>query len=78
MHKTQVLYFLFLFFKKKILFKYMSMLSCLQIHQKRLLDPIIDGCEPPCDCWELNSGPPEKQSVLLTAEASLQPSFIFS
>ena len=29
-------------------------------------DPIADGCEPPCGCWELNSGPLEEQSVLLT------------
>jgi hypothetical protein len=34
-------------------------------------DPITDGCEPPCGCWELNSGPLEEQSVLLTAEPSL-------
>jgi hypothetical protein len=32
-----------------------------------------DGCEPPCGCWELNSGPLEEQSVLLTAQPSLQP-----
>ena len=25
--------------------------------QKRASDFIIDGCEPPCGCWELNSGP---------------------
>jgi hypothetical protein len=31
-----------------------------------------DGCEPPCGCWDLNSGPSEEQSVLLTAEPSLQ------
>ncbi|EDL37900.1 mCG146322, partial [Mus musculus] len=30
----------------------------------------------PCDCQELNSGPPEEQSVLLTAEPSLQPVFL--
>jgi hypothetical protein len=42
--------------------------------RRRHLDPIIDGCEPPCGCWELNSGPLEEQSVLLTAEPSLQPS----
>ena len=30
-------------------------------------------CEPPCGCWELNSGPLEEQSVLLTAEPFLQP-----
>jgi hypothetical protein len=37
------------------------------------LGPITDGCEPPCGCWELNSGPLEEQSVLLTTEPSLQP-----
>ena len=31
------------------------------------------GCEPPCGCWELNSGTLEEQSVLLTTEPSLQP-----
>jgi hypothetical protein len=39
--------------------------------------PIIDGCEPPCGCWELNSGPLEEQWVLLTPEPSLQPIFPF-
>jgi hypothetical protein len=39
-------------------------------------DLITDGYEPPCGCWELNSGPSEEQSVLfLTAEPSLQPRF---
>jgi hypothetical protein len=33
----------------------------------------MDGFEPPCGCWDLNSGPPEEQSVLLTTEPSLQP-----
>jgi hypothetical protein len=47
-------------------------ISCMWVHQKRALDPITDGCEPPCGCWGLNSGPLE-QSVLLTAESSLQP-----
>ena len=41
--------------------------------QKRAPDLIIDGCEPPCGCWELNSRPLEEQKVLLTAEPSLQP-----
>jgi hypothetical protein len=31
-------------------------------------DPITDGCELPCGCWGLNSGPLEEQSVLLTTE----------
>jgi hypothetical protein len=46
----------------------------VQTHQKRASDLITDGCEPPCGCWDLNSGPQEEeQSVLLTAEPSLQP-----
>ncbi|EDL09379.1 mCG144592, partial [Mus musculus] len=36
-----------------------------------------DGCESPCGCWELNSGPLEEQSVLLTAQPSLQPQAMF-
>jgi len=46
---------------------HMSTLS-MSSYQKRASDPITDGCEPPCGCWELNSGPVEEQSVLLTAE----------
>jgi hypothetical protein len=34
---------------------------------------VTDGCEPPCDCWEFNSGPLEEHLVFLTAETSLQP-----
>ena len=34
------------------------------------LDPIADGCKPPCGCWKLNSG---HLVVLLTTEPSLQP-----
>ena len=41
--------------------------------QKRAPDPITDGCEPPCGCWKLNSGPLEVQAMLLTTEPSLQP-----
>jgi hypothetical protein len=37
---------------------------------------ITDGSEPPCGCWDLNSGPSEEQSVLLTTEPSLQSPFI--
>lgn len=31
--------------------------------QTRPSDPLIDGCEPTCGCWELNSGPLEEQPV---------------
>ena len=44
--------------------------------RKRASDPITGGCEPPYDCWKLNSGPQEEQPVLLTTEPSLQPSKI--
>jgi hypothetical protein len=44
------------------------------MHQKRASDLITDGCEPPCGCWDLNSGPSEEQSVFLPAEPSQQPS----
>ena len=37
---------------------------------------VTDGCEPPCMCWELNLGPLEEQSVLLTTKPSLH-SLIF-
>jgi hypothetical protein len=45
--------------------------------QKRARDLITDGCEPPCGCWELNSGPLEEQPVFLTSEPSLQPHICF-
>jgi hypothetical protein len=38
----------------------------------------MDDCEPPCGCWELNSGSLEEQSVLLTSEPSLQPQILGS
>jgi hypothetical protein len=61
----------FFFFKDLfiIIFKY-------KMHQKRTSDLITYGCEPPCGCWDLNSGPLEEQSVLLTTEPSLQPSLM--
>ena len=34
---------------------------------------VIDGCEPPYGCWELNPGPLEK-----TVEPCLQPSEFYS
>jgi len=45
----------------------MSALSiCIPACQKRPLDCIVDGSEPPCGFWELNSGPSlQPCSVLL-------------
>jgi hypothetical protein len=47
--------------------------STVPAGQKRALDPITDGCEPPCGCWESNLGPLEEHPVLLVSEPSLQP-----
>lgn len=47
------------FFKRFTYFLYMSTLCYFQTHQKTASGPITDGCEPPCDCWELKSGPLE-------------------
>jgi hypothetical protein len=55
----------------------MNTLLLFETNQKRASDPITDGCEPQCGCWELNSGPLEEQSVLLTAEPPLQPLYRF-
>jgi hypothetical protein len=37
----------------------------------------MNVCEPPCGCWDLNSGPLEEQSVLLTPEPSHQVTTFF-
>ena len=34
-------------------------------------DSIIDGCEPPNGCWDLNSGLLEEQPVLRRVEKSV-------
>ena len=49
-------------------------MTVLSACQKRVSDPY--GHEPPCGCWELNSGPLEEQLMLLTIEPSLQPPFL--
>lgn len=51
--------------------------TCIQCSrvQKTIRSPrpeVADGCEPPCECWESDSGPLEEKPLLLTAEPSLQ------
>jgi len=55
----------------------MSTLSLSSDTPEEGVRSITDGCEPPCGCWELNSGPLEEQSVLLTTEPSLQPEPVY-
>jgi hypothetical protein len=37
-----------------------------------------DSCELSCECRELNFGPLEKQSILLTTEPSIQPKILLN
>jgi hypothetical protein len=68
----------FYFFFKDLFIYYIQVhCSCLQTLQKRASDFVTDGCEPPCGCWDLNLGPSEEQSALLTTEPSRQPSLHF-
>ena len=63
----------FLFFQNLLI--YLCYVNTLPL-SSRALDLMTDGCEPPYGCWELNSGPLEEQSVLLTSEPFLQPLFL--
>jgi hypothetical protein len=60
----------FLFSERFIYYVYSVLSACVPADQKKAPDPITDGYEPPCGCWELNSGPLEEQTVLLTSELS--------
>ena len=55
----------------------MYTIFCVSAGQERASDLISDDCEPPCGCWELNSGPLEEQAMLLSTEPSLQPLIVF-
>jgi hypothetical protein len=72
----KMIFFSFLFFKKDFIHVfgiYDEYTVAVFRHLNRTSDPITDGSEPPCGCWDLNSGPLGEQSVLLTSEPSLQP-----
>ena len=68
-----------LYFLQRFIYYY-TWIHCSYLHtlQKKASNLIIDGCEPPCGCWDLNSGTLEEQSVLLTTEPSLQPQILGS
>jgi len=55
----------------------MSTLSLSSHTPEEASDLITDGYDPPRWCWELNSGPLEEQTVLLTCEPSLQHPYVF-
>jgi hypothetical protein len=45
-------------------YAYSILSACTPAGQKRAPDLTIDGYEPPCGCWELNSGPVSTASAL--------------
>jgi hypothetical protein len=51
----------FSFFSVSFFLKISLLMYLLVLHQKRASDPMTDVCEPPCGCWELNSGPQCRQ-----------------
>ena len=59
------------FLKIFIYYVYNILSACMPGGQKRASLQMV--VKPPCDCWELNSGPLEEQAMLLTTEPSLQP-----
>lgn len=76
---------LYLFFKILICFVYGILPSWIYVYHvhvqcsQRLEEGaespgtgVSDGCQP-CECWELNRGPLEVQTVALTIEPLLQP-----
>jgi hypothetical protein len=72
---------IFLFLKKiYVFYLYAYTVAVFRHTPKECIrpDPITNGCEPPCGCWELNLSPLEEQSVLLTTEPPLQPLLSFS
>jgi len=66
------------FLPLKIYLFYVNTLSLSSDAPEEGIRSHYSGCEPPCSCWELNSGPLEEQPVLLPAEPSLQPPNYFS
>ena len=65
---------LFITFFKIYLF-YVYEYSSKYVWERDIRSPgatVIDGCEPPCRFWELDSGPVEKQPMFLITEPSLQ------
>jgi hypothetical protein len=72
-----LLCFSFLFFSFLDLFIIIHKFTVADFrHTKRVCHLIMGGCEPPCGCWDLNSGPSEEQSVPLPTEPSHQPTFL--
>ena len=70
--------FLFAYFLKDlfIYFMYMRTLSLSSVTPEEGIRSHYRWLQATCGCWELNPGPLEKHSVLLTDEPSLQALFV--
>jgi hypothetical protein len=66
MKSTVRSFFFFFFFFLKIYLFIICKYTVAVFRHTRESDLITDGCEPPCGCWDLNSGPLEEQSGALT------------
>jgi hypothetical protein len=60
---------LFLFFN----LWYVCVCVCVSTESKKMSDPpgsgVTDGCELPCGCWDLNSGPLQERQKYLSTES---------
>jgi hypothetical protein len=74
-HTGQLLYNLLVLFCLKIIFihTHTHTFTVFRHTRRGYQIPFTDSCKTLCGCWELNSGPLEEQSLLLTSEPSLQP-----
>ena len=66
---SRVLFFLSFYLLFYVYWCFAYMYVCVKVSDIG----VMDSCELPCGCWELNLGPLEDQSMLLTTELSLQP-----
>jgi hypothetical protein len=56
----------FFFFKMYLFIIWKYIVAVFRHSRRGSQISFTDGCEPPCDCWDLNSGPSEEQSGALT------------
>jgi hypothetical protein len=69
-------YFPFFFFKDLLFYVHEFSVSMYTCMSDEASDPSIIAWEPPCGCWELNSGPLEEQTVFLTTEPSFKSTIL--
>ena len=66
-----------IFLKRLTYLLWIQLSACMYPAGHKGIRLIMGGCDPPCVCCELNSGPLEPQTGLLNSEPSLQPKKIY-